>query len=122
VVVTHTTLLPGQVPPPAGGLRVAGHAFELEATYVANGAAAMPQGSYTLTLTYDPARLGPVTETSLALYSWDGTGWQRESAGPPDTAAHTVVATPDHFSYWALLGELQRVFLPLVTAGSASGP
>jgi hypothetical protein len=116
-VVTHTALLPGQVPAPTQGLALAGQTFALEAVYLDSGAPAEPAHAYTMTLTYDPVALGPVKEETLALYAWNGTAWQQESLTPPDMSAHTVVATPDHFSYWALLGETEQVFLPIIKTG-----
>jgi hypothetical protein len=117
-VVTHTVLLPGQAPAATGNLAHTGQAFEIDASYHGSGGPVQPTGPFTISLTYDPQGLGAVKEPTLALYSWTGTVWQRESAAPPDTTAHTIVATPDHFSYWAVIGETERVFLPLLTLGS----
>jgi len=114
VVVTHTTLVPAQVPAPTGGLLFGGPVFGVEATYVESGEKAEPGSAYTMTVRYDPEALGPVKEESLGIHYWDGTRWQRTASGPPDTVFHELTAHPSHFSYWAVLGETERLFLPLV--------
>jgi hypothetical protein len=118
ILVTHTALLPGRVPAPTGSLADPVQAFELEATHASTGQPAQPAGTFTITAMYDPQGLGPAKESSLALYSWGGTSWRRESTAPPDMVAHTVVAAVDHFSFWAVLGETERVFLPMSIVGS----
>jgi hypothetical protein len=89
-----------------------GTAFSVEAAYRSNGLPAQPTSNYTVTLSYDPEVLGPIKEDTLGLYTWDGTAWQLES-GPPDTANYTISATPDHFSYWVVMGETERLYLPM---------
>ena len=67
-----------------------------------------------MTVSYQASELGPVKEPTLGIYSWDGSTWQRASSDPPDLVGQTLTARPTHFSYWAVLGEMEQVFLPLV--------
>jgi hypothetical protein len=66
-------------------------------------------------------------EDSLALYSRDGDRWVKDPYSTVATGTavlsgtnavfsdlNMVVAIPDHFSLWAVLGETRRVFLPSV--------
>jgi hypothetical protein len=115
-LITHTVLLPSQAPQPPAGMRFAGPLFSVEGTYVSSGLPAQPAGAYTLTVRYDPQAAGPANESSLGLYSWDGNAWNLESAQPPDTALHRLQAQPDHFSVWAVFGEVRQFFLPLLVA------
>lgn len=53
-------------------------------------------------------------ESTLALYTWDGSRWLREQASSVDPSRHTVSATPNRLGLWAVLGETHRVILPVV--------
>jgi hypothetical protein len=64
---------------------------------------------------YSEAEKGPCVESTLALYYWDDDRWVPEPSSVADTVAHRVIATPDHFSQWAVLGETRRLFLPLAS-------
>ena len=93
-----------------------GHTFEVTAVYSDTGQPAQlaPGQTYTVTVRYADAEKGPAIENTLALYYWDGSQWVRESSSEVDMAANTVIAHPNHFSLWAVLGETKRVYLPLV--------
>ncbi len=64
-----------------------------------------------------PSDIFLARESTLVLYYWDGTKWTQEPTSTLDMVARTVSATPNHFSYWAVLGEprtdLQKVYLPV---------
>jgi hypothetical protein len=107
-------MVPAPAPAPTGGLLFGGPVFSVESTYAGSGEEAEPSGPYTMTVSYDPEEVGAVKEESLGIHYWDGTRWQRTASGPPDTVFHTLTAHPAHFSYWAVLGETERLFLPLV--------
>jgi len=115
VVITHTPLFPGSVPP-SGSLTGIGHAFDVAAVYSGTGSAAQPAPgkTYTITVQYAEGETGLVDEETLALYYWDGGQWVEEPTSQVDTVANSVTATPDHFSIWAVLGEIRSVFLPFV--------
>ena len=112
LIVTHTGRYSGRIPTHIG-LTDVGHAFENAGTYSSTGQLAQP-GLFTVTVEYDQAKLGTAIEDRLALYSWDGLQWIKEPSSVVDTANNFVTATLDHFGLWAVLGETNRVFLPLV--------
>ncbi len=113
VVITHA---PAYGMPPGGNLTGIGKVFDVTAVYSSTGEPAQlaPGQTYTITVQYTDAEKGPAIESTLALYSWDGSQWVRESSSTVDTDANTITAQPNHFSLWAVLGETRRVYLPLV--------
>ncbi len=117
-VFTEQVLLEYQRPlleqPATGSLVSGGLLFDLRATYVSSGDPAQPVSPFTMTVTYDPTELGPTIEATLAIYWWNGTRWLKEPTSGWDGSAHTVTATLEHLSRFAVLGETNRVYLPLV--------
>lgn len=113
VTISHTDHFPGSFPL-TGNLFDIQHTFDVSAISLADGQPLQPASPYTLTVQYTSAERGIVIENTLALYFWDGTQWVREATSALDVAAHTVTATPDHFSLWAILGASNRVFIPLL--------
>ncbi|OGO41451.1 MAG: hypothetical protein A2W36_01765 [Chloroflexi bacterium RBG_16_58_14] len=112
VVITHTPLSP-VVLPSFGGLAGAGHFFSIEATL--DGQPVQPIQPYSMTIGYTDGELGIIIEDTLGLYYWDGQAWVLEPSTKVDPLSNTVQAAPDHFSYWALLGEpYQFRFIPFV--------
>jgi hypothetical protein len=112
----HIAVLPANAPPT--GTRVGiGHAFVVSATDAANDRP-LPVLSggqtYTLDVTYTPAELHGLTETSLALYYWNGSTWMKE-ATQVNAATHKLTAHPNHFSLWMVLAGNFNSYLPLVT-------
>ena len=112
LLVTHTGRYSGRIPTHIG-LTDVGHAFENTGTYSSTGQLAQPE-PFTVTVEYDQAKLGTAIEGKLALYSWDGLQWIKESSSVVDTTHNIITATLDHFGLWAVLGETNRVFLPLI--------
>jgi hypothetical protein len=113
VIITHTPLSPVMLPG-FGELVGGGHFFNLEATL--NGIPVQPSLPYTMTIGYTAGELGIMMEDTLGLYYWSGEAWVLEPSAQVDPENNLVVAHPDHFSYWALLGEpYQFRFLPLVS-------
>jgi hypothetical protein len=110
VTVTHV-IRAGENAPSAGALFNIGQDFEVSAVYRDNGLPARPQLPFTVTVNYSD---NSAFESSLGLYSWDGSQWVPAQGSHVILAQNQVVATPDHFSFWALLGETQRRYLPLV--------
>ena len=112
VVITHTTLSP-VVLPEFGGLSGAGHFFSLEADL--DGQPVQPSQPFTMTIVYSDAELGIVMEDSLDLYYWDGETWVAEPSAVLDIQGNTIVASPDHFSYWAVLGvPYKLIYVPII--------
>lgn len=114
VTITHTTRSIVNLPA-TGDLKDIGHNFELSAVDVASGLPVQPGQPYTIIIGYADGERGPVIENTLALFSWDGDQWIQEPTSLVDPGAHTITATPDHFSLWAVLGETDRFFAPLVS-------
>lgn len=127
VIVTQTIRFQSEVTA-TGRLVGVNRFFDLAAVYSGTGRPAHPTQPYTITIQYSEADLGPAIEDTLALYSRDGSQWTRDPSSTVLTGTvvlitgtnvvytdiNTVVATPDHLSLWAVLGETRPVFLPLV--------
>jgi len=113
VIVTHTQLSPLALPG-FGELVGAGHFFNLEATL--NGEPVQPSQPYTMTIGYKGAECKFVMENSLGLYYWNDGTWVNEPSAVVDPLNHTIIATPDHFSTWAVLGvPFKLVYVPIIT-------
>lgn len=78
---------------------------------------------YTITVGYTAADVAGMDESSLGIYWWNGSAWQKEPTSRVDTAARTVSAAIGHLSAFALLGEssTRTVYLPLVIRSYSSG-
>lgn len=115
VVITYTPRSPQGVPAP-GSLVGIGHFFEVTAVYSATGQPAQlaPGQHFTITVEYTDAERGPAIEDTLALYTWDGSQWQKEETSQVDPVQNRVVARPGHLSLWGVLGQTRRVYLPAV--------
>ena len=98
-----------------------GDSFELTAIV----SATTPNGSdqnavdilttYTLTVEYDGSGLSDAQESNLKLHFWQDGDWVKEPSSVVDTTINSIVATPDHFSIWAVLGrDSFPVFLPFI--------
>jgi alpha-tubulin suppressor-like RCC1 family protein len=99
--------------PPSGDLLGIGHAFDIDATFSADGQQAQPTQPYTVTIQYTDFEKGPAIESTLSLYWWNGSQWVKESSSSVNVNTNTVTATPNHFSIWAVMGETLRVYLPV---------
>lgn len=116
VIFTHA---PAYGMPPGGNLTRVGQVFNLMAVYSDSDEPAQlaPNKTYTLTVQYRESERGPAIENTLALYYWDGSQWAKEPTSEVDPVNNIVVAHPNHFSLWAVLGETKPVYLPLVSKG-----
>lgn len=124
VIVTHTIrpqiVITLTENPESGSLLVRNnligthHFFELDAVHSDTGQSAQPTQPYTVAVQYSDAEKGVAMENTLALYYEDGSRWVKEPTSVVLTATHTVIATPNHLSQWAVLGMTWRMFLPLV--------
>ena len=98
---------------PAGLIEI-GRSFDLRA--VVSGTlqtvSSLPV-PYTITVIYADSQVRSVGEGSLALYYWDQGQWAKEPSGAVNADNNTLIATPNHFSRWTVLG-IPKVFLPLV--------
>jgi hypothetical protein len=115
-IVTHTLRPLSQVPS-TGDLVGIGHFFDVTAVYSTTGQPAQlaPGQAYTLTVEYSDTAGGLVIEDTLGLYWWDGGVWSQQGiTGTVNTADNLVSAQVDHLSLFAVLGEMRRVYLPVV--------
>ena len=92
VTVTHTPKQ-ADAAPPTGALAGIRHFYEADARD-AGGQPVQPLLPYTVTITFGPADLtsGRVLSSTLALYVWNGTAWEREPTSRLDAGAYTVTA------------------------------
>ncbi|MCE5251233.1 T9SS type A sorting domain-containing protein [bacterium] len=59
-------------------------------------------GAETLSLPYDPSKIGADTEeTDLFAAHWDGVRWTSKK-GTVDTVSHTIAFESEHYPYWAV--------------------
>jgi hypothetical protein len=70
--------------------------------------------AYSVSISYADIELGVMDENTLALYYWDGTNWVKDPTSHFDPSSHTISATPNHFSNWAVMGQFIGVYLPIV--------
>jgi Tol biopolymer transport system component len=113
VAVTYTGYFPARHPIPIAMTGI-GHFFDLTAVYTDTGQPAQPTQPYSITVKYTDAEKGPAIEDTLALYYWNESGWIKESSSVLNIDANILIATPHHFSSWAVLGETYPMFLPVV--------
>jgi len=111
VVISHTMTSSATS---STGLAGIGHSFAIAAVYSETGQAAQPTKPYTVTVQYTDEQKGAVKESTLALYYRDGKQWVKEPTSTVDVDSNQVVATPDHFSAWTVMGEIRKVYLPVV--------
>jgi len=102
-----------------GALAGIGRTFDLSAVYSDTGQVAelAPGQTYSVIVHYTDAEKGGAIESTLALYGWDGSQWVKEPGSVVDTAANMVMAAPNHLGLFAVLGETQRLFLPVIRRG-----
>jgi peptide/nickel transport system substrate-binding protein len=110
-VIVYTPDIPVYEGP--GDLRFAGQSFALDAY---QGGKRVPgftfNGAVTVTISYQEG----LDEKSLVLYAWDGSAWGDAACGPyqRDIVNNTLMVPICHLSDFAVFGELNRVYLPVV--------
>jgi branched-chain amino acid transport system substrate-binding protein len=102
--------------PPRSSLARVGDVFAVTAVYSATGQPAqlVPGRTYTMTVSYTQAELGPAAEGTLALYHWNGSQWERAASSLVDPANNIVRGTPVDFGRWAVFGETKVAYLPVL--------
>jgi Tol biopolymer transport system component len=95
------------------------HFFDLSSANAGTGLAAQLAKPYALTIQYTDAQISAVVESTLALHYWSGTAWVKEATGVLNVAANKITAQPNHFSSWAVLGQLRQtrrvyLYLPMI--------
>ncbi len=84
--------------------------YTLEAEVNATGERLTNVNPYYATLRYGA---NPAIESTLALYQWTPGGWAEVPGSAVNTTADTVTASPDQMGTFAVLGETNRVHLPI---------
>jgi hypothetical protein len=72
-----------------------------------------PGQTFTITVTYSDSETIPGFEDTLALFSWDDPYWKRDPSSTVDIEKNIIIATPGHLSLWAILEDINRVFLTM---------
>jgi hypothetical protein len=67
-----------------------------------------------VTVDYTDEDRATAIEDTLGLYWRDGGQWVLEGTSSVEITVNRVTATPDHMTLFAVLGETNRVYLPLV--------
>ena len=110
VLITYTVTFSSATSSSLVGI---GHSFDVTGIYSGTGQTAQPTEPYTITVQYTDGQKGVVVESTLAFYYWSGSQWIKEPS-TDDASSNTVTAIPSHFSAWIVLGEVRRVYLPLI--------
>ena len=112
VKLTYRQLLYDENPTDLLGI---GHTFDIRAVYSDTGELAdlAPGQTFTMTLHYSDTQVAPAIENTLALYTQKGSIWVKEPSSTIDPLNNLITATPYHLSLWAVLGETNRMFLPI---------
>ncbi|MCB9135190.1 MAG: hypothetical protein H6636_07175 [Anaerolineales bacterium] len=113
VTLTYVPLFDAQAPDSSELVPIR-HTFGVSAVYTANGQPAHPTDSPVFMVSYTDAELGVVMENTLAIYRWDGTQWEREPWSTLDVENNGLVTAFEQFSLWAVMGETNHLFLPVV--------
>jgi len=111
VLITHTVIFSSTS---SSSLEGIGHSFDITGVYSGTGQAAQPTEPYTITVQYTDEQKGAVNESTFAFYYWDGSQWVKEPTSTVNVDSNTVTATPSHFSAWIVMGEIRRVYLPII--------
>jgi hypothetical protein len=122
VIVTHVAYPDDSAPAPSK-LTGISHAFAVTAVYSNTDSATLslpaqivPGHPYTIVIKYTDVEKGPAIEDSLDLYAWNGSAWSQQGiASSVNVTDNLITAGVDHLSLFAVLGETQRVFLPLIS-------
>ncbi|GAB4495767.1 MAG: hypothetical protein OHK0052_04080 [Anaerolineales bacterium] len=118
VTITHRPIFFLQAP--QLGKRVAlPHVFETFATHPTSGQFVQPQQPYQISITYLADEVGSAIEETIRLYKWDGTQWQIEPTMLLNTETNTLSATPNHFGLWAVFGETNHIYFPVIIVSNS---
>ena len=92
------------IPPPTGGLKLAGKVFVITAQTQNGAAVTQFKLPYMLVIKYSDADVAGIDESQLALHYWsDAQGAWIAVPGTLDTANNTFTALLDHLTVFALL-------------------
>lgn len=96
-------------------LQAAGDFFTVVAYDLSNSEVVSFTRQFSITISYESEDVGTIDEDTLSLYYWDEELEQWvEVESIVDTVENTLIATLDHLTTFAVLGETNRIYLPLV--------
>lgn len=113
-IISHTAIQPSAAPS-TGALVDLGRFFSNEVAQAGGAPNVDLAKPYTMTISYDTALLGPMIENTMAFYYWDGSRWVREPTSQLEKSSHTLSASPNRLSMWAILGESRHAYLPFLS-------
>jgi len=116
VTVTHAARRQWELPA-TGSLAAVGPAFDLTAIYTSTGQLAPIASGRAFTVTIPYADAWVAVPETLGLWWWDvgANAWSQAGiSSTVDVVQRQVTAQVAHLSLFAVLGETQRVYLPLV--------
>jgi hypothetical protein len=89
--------------------------FDISAVYfdTRQSATLAPGQTFTVTMTYSDSETIPGFEDTLALFSWNDPYWKRDPSSMIDIEKNILIARPSHLSLWAILEDINRVFLTI---------
>ena len=105
-----TRILPDQSVYPNTGQALAriGPVYEVSASSGGAQGSVQPALSFSMVFQYEDTDIAHVDEGTLALYSWNGQEWVRESTSIVDKVNNLVVANPVTLGQWLAMGVLKE--------------
>jgi hypothetical protein len=73
-----------------------------------------PDTTYTITFSYTNTNHTPIIENTLALYYRDNHQWVKAPTSVLDMSNKMITATSNQLTFWAVLGETKRLYLPVI--------
>ncbi|MAT97142.1 MAG: hypothetical protein CL608_08370 [Anaerolineaceae bacterium] len=111
VTVTHMAIF--QDIPPTNRIPI-GRAFEITAVFSDTGQTAVLQKPISVTVPYNPSRVGHLIDGTMALYYWDGAAWQKSDTSIINPQTNIITATLPYQTIWQLQGETNRIYMPIM--------
>ncbi len=106
---------------PAGMDAAGNTVFDIKALTDATTTLSSFSSPLTVKLSYSPADISGLVESSLEIYRYDSWTWTALSGCMVDTSAHTVTCETSNFSDFAIFGEVQSSPSPSVSTTGGGG-
>jgi len=108
---------------PSGFSSIGSTVFNLKALTDATSTISSFASGLTITLSYTASDIAGISESSLAIYRYDGSSWSALSSCSVDTGARTVSCTTTAFSDFALFGTTESSSSsPASSSAGGNGP
>ena len=116
VAVTITKIDQSEIPPVNGGFRIVDEVYEFTSMTTASTSVTNFFTDIQISLRYDPTNLGGLDEQNLKIHYYDELQGQWVAlASTVDPETHTVTATTNHFTKFAILAQLPSEPTPIPT-------